>query len=81
MSCAAHCIDLLLEDLGKKVKVYGDTITKAKRFTTYIYSWTLVLPWMREFTKEEVLARHVITHFATSYLTLRCLSEQKGHLL
>jgi len=36
--CAAHCIDFILEDFEKKLKVHSTTITKAKRISTYIYS-------------------------------------------
>jgi uncharacterized protein DUF659 len=79
--CAAHCIDLMLEDLDKKIKVHSLTIAKARKITTYIYSRTLLLTWMREFTKGKELIRPAVTRFATSYLTLRCLNEHKGSLL
>ncbi|XP_074305125.1 uncharacterized protein LOC141640129 [Silene latifolia] len=79
--CAAHCIDLMLEDLDKKISIHGVTITKARKITTYIYSRTLLHCWMKEFTKDRELIRPAVTRFATSYLTLRCLNEQKGPLL
>lgn len=79
--CAAHCIDLMLEDFDKKLKVHSMTITKAKKITNYIYSRTLLLTWMREFTKGRELIRPGVMRFATSCLTLRCLNEQKGSLL
>lgn len=79
--CAAHCIDLMLEDLEKKIKVHNVTIAKARKITTYIYSRTLLLTWMRESTKGRELIRPGVTRFATSYLTLRCLNEHKGSLL
>ncbi|GAB2299395.1 hypothetical protein Dimus_038560 [Dionaea muscipula] len=79
--CAAHCIDLMLEDLDKKVKVHNVTISKAKKITAFIYSRTLLLTWMKEFTKGRELIRPAMTRFATSYLTLRSLDEQKGPLL
>ncbi|XP_048491084.1 uncharacterized protein LOC104901267 [Beta vulgaris subsp. vulgaris] len=79
--CAAHCIDLMLEDLDKKIKIHGETILKARKVTTYIYSRTLLHTWMKEFTKGRELIRPAVTRFATSYLTLRSLNEQKGPLL
>ncbi|XP_074318448.1 uncharacterized protein LOC141655260 [Silene latifolia] len=79
--CAAHCIDQMLEDLDKKIKSHGVAITKARKVTTYVYSRTLVHTWMKEFTKGRELIRPVVTRFATSYLMLRCLNEQKAPLL
>lgn len=32
--CAAHCIDLMLEDFEKKLKVHATTIRKARRIST-----------------------------------------------
>ncbi|XP_070020208.1 uncharacterized protein [Nicotiana sylvestris] len=37
--CAAHCIDLLLEDIGK-LKMHQDTLTKAKEVVRFIYGHT-----------------------------------------
>ncbi|CAO2826127.1 unnamed protein product [Amaranthus hypochondriacus] len=79
--CAAHCIDLMLEDMDKHISIHTSTIRKVRQITTYIYSRTLLLTWMREFTKGRELIRPAITRFATSYLTLRCLNEHKGSLL
>lgn len=79
--CAAHCIDLMLEDFDKKLKVHSVTISKAKRITTFIYSRTLVHTWLKEFTKGRELIRPGMTRFATSYLTLRSLNEQRSPLL
>ena len=79
--CVTHCIDLNLKDLDKKIKVYSDTIAKAKRVTTCIYSRTLVLTRMRECTKGKELIRPRATCFAASFMTLRCLNEQKSPLL
>ncbi|KAL8138686.1 hypothetical protein V2J09_004687 [Rumex salicifolius] len=41
----------------------------------------MVLTWLKEFTNGRELIRPGATKFATSYLTLRCLNEQKGPLL
>jgi len=38
--CAAHCIDLMLEDFEKKIPLHHDTIANGKKITTYIYSRT-----------------------------------------
>uniref|UniRef100_A0A8R7R0G4 DUF659 domain-containing protein n=1 Tax=Triticum urartu TaxID=4572 RepID=A0A8R7R0G4_TRIUA len=79
--CAAHCIDLILEDFEKKIKMHQTTITKGRKITTYIYSRTMVLSWLREFTRGKDLVRSAVTRFATAYLTLGCLHEHKGALI
>ncbi|KAF7821914.1 hypothetical protein G2W53_027369 [Senna tora] len=40
--CAAHCLDLILEDIGN-ITVLHNTIGNAKRITTFIYRHTWVL--------------------------------------
>lgn len=79
--CAAHCIDLMLEDFEKKIQVHHDTIPKAKRITTYIYSRTSLISLLKTFTKDRDLVRPAMTRFATSYLTLGCLHENKLALI
>ncbi|XP_061357381.1 uncharacterized protein LOC133301719 [Gastrolobium bilobum] len=74
--CAAHCLDLMLEDIGGII-VFHNTIGKAKRITTFIYRHTWVLNLFRSFSKNRELARPAITRFATSYLTLKSIFEQK----
>ncbi|XP_044955032.1 uncharacterized protein LOC123405398 [Hordeum vulgare subsp. vulgare] len=79
--CAAHCIDLILEDFKKKMKMHNVTIAKGRKICTCIYSRTVPLSWLREFTKGRELVRPAITRFATAYLTLGCLHELKGALV
>ncbi|XP_027941001.1 uncharacterized protein LOC114194784 [Vigna unguiculata] len=56
--CAAHCVDLMLEDYEKKIPIHEETIPKGRD-----------------------LVRPGVTRFATSYLTLGCLHENKGALI
>ncbi|XP_042441219.1 uncharacterized protein LOC122026547 [Zingiber officinale] len=79
--CAAHCIDLILEDFEKKLEVHKETITKARRVATYIYSRTLLISMLRHFTKSRDLIRPATTRFATAYLTLSCFKELKVFLM
>lgn len=79
--CAAHCIDLMLEDFEKYDSMQKDTISKGKLVVSYIYSWGTVVNWMKEFTKGKELLRPGVTRFATAYLTLGRLHELKGELL
>ena len=79
--CATHCLDLMLEDFEKKIKDNKYTIAKGKKITTYIYSRSMLLNWLRYFTKGRELTRLAATRFATSYLTWSCLNEFKGELM
>ena len=51
--CAAHCIDLMLEDFEKKEPVHENTIPKGKKITTYIYSRTSLISLLHHFTRGE----------------------------
>jgi len=77
--CAAHCIDLMLSDIGK-LPIHQDTISKAKTITNFIYRHCLVLNLMRKFTRGRELVRPAITRFATCFLTLKSIHEQKKEL-
>jgi hypothetical protein len=48
--CAAHCIDLILEDIRKLVWVQ-DVVHECKQITKYIYNHDWVLSLMREYTE------------------------------
>ena len=78
---AAHCIDLMLEDFKKKIPLHHDIIGSGKKITTYIYSRTSLISLLHKFTKGKDLIRPANTRFATSYLTLGCLNENKGSLI
>ncbi|XP_031391589.1 uncharacterized protein LOC116203792 [Punica granatum] len=78
--CAAHCIDLMLEDLEKKIKVHELTIMKGRKITTFIYSRTLIITMLKHFTKGKDLIRPAVTRFATAYLTLGCLFDNRNAL-
>ena len=77
--CAAHCIDLMLEDISKMEWV-KNTIEHAKCITKYIYNHSWVLSLMRKNTKGKELVRIAITRFATHFLTLQCLNYQQKNL-
>lgn len=79
--CAAHCLDLMLEDLEKKIPIHGETIPKGKKITTFIYARTSLISILHSHTKNRDLVRPGATRFATSYLTLGCLFENKEALI
>ena len=72
--CIAHCIDLMLEDMGKTpfIKVVIDQVRAIPKF---IYNHGFVLSLMRRHTKNKELKRLAITRFATTFITLQSLLQ------
>lgn len=50
--CAAHCIDLMLEDIGK-ISFVKDIVESSKSITKFIYNHIYVLSLMRKFTNNK----------------------------
>jgi hypothetical protein len=67
--CAAHCLDLMLEDMGK-LDWISETIDSRRSITKFIYNHASVLSMMRQFTHDKELMRLAIIHFATSFISL-----------
>ncbi|KAK8946941.1 Mitochondrial import inner membrane translocase subunit TIM22-1 [Platanthera zijinensis] len=76
--CAAHCIDLMLEDIGK-MQQNKSVIRKARMITNFIYRHTRLLDAVRV-TIGGDLVRHSVTRFATSFLTLQSLLKHEEKL-
>ncbi|KAJ9561947.1 hypothetical protein OSB04_007107 [Centaurea solstitialis] len=58
--CAAHCIDLMLEDIGNIPKV-RTTLQRAMALNGYIYNRVAVVNLMRKFTGKRELVRPAVT--------------------
>ncbi|KAL6494356.1 hypothetical protein OROGR_031156 [Orobanche gracilis] len=67
--CAAHCIDLMLEDIAK-LKIFEEAIENAKKVVKFIYGHGTILALMRKHTNDKELLRPAVTRFATAFLTL-----------
>ncbi|KAL6534829.1 hypothetical protein OROGR_013504 [Orobanche gracilis] len=77
--CAAHCIDLMLEDIGK-LTGFKRTINQARRCTTFIYRHGRVLDALREKTNGRDIVRPGATRFATAFLTLQSMYKNREPL-
>ncbi|KAL5191644.1 hypothetical protein HKD37_04G010891 [Glycine soja] len=77
--CATHCIDLMLEDIGK-LPLIRKTIRRAINLVGFIYAHSSTLSLLRNFTNKRELVRHAITRFVTSYLTLERLHKEKANI-
>nr|XP_025670108.1 uncharacterized protein LOC112769867 [Arachis hypogaea] len=68
--CAAHCINLMLQDIGKLNEV-SETVSHASKITKYIYNHCHPLYLMRKFTGGREILRPAPTHFATNFIALQ----------
>ncbi|XP_038982755.1 uncharacterized protein LOC120110891 isoform X1 [Phoenix dactylifera] len=76
--CAAHCIDLMLMDIGK-IRRVQQTVETAQYITRYIYNHNWVLSLMRKSAGGEILRPGVI-RFATNFIALDSIPEKRGAL-
>ncbi|KAJ7960697.1 HAT transposon superfamily [Quillaja saponaria] len=75
--CAAHCIDLMLEDFGK-LEWISSVIDQARSITQYIYKHRMVLNMMRRYTFGNDTVKPGTTRFATNFTTLKQMADRKG---
>ncbi|KAL0461334.1 UNVERIFIED_CONTAM: hypothetical protein Slati_0021000 [Sesamum latifolium] len=77
--CAAHCIDLMFEDIFKLSNL-KKTYERGVMINGYIYNRPPLLDIMRDFTKNREMVRPAKTRFATAFLTLKRFHVQKENL-
>ncbi|XP_061371723.1 uncharacterized protein LOC133314291 isoform X1 [Gastrolobium bilobum] len=77
--CAAHCVDLMLEDIEKIPRV-KKAVQRGIALVGFIHNHSLALNMMRKFTNKMKLVRHGVTRFATTFLTFQRLHKQKNNL-
>ena len=75
-ACAAHCIDLILEDFGKRKKI-KEVIDQAKIITQFIYNHNWVCNYMKKFTEGKDLLRPGITRFAINFVAIESIVRNK----
>ncbi|KAL2326292.1 hypothetical protein Fmac_025350 [Flemingia macrophylla] len=69
----------MLEDIGKMPNI-KKTIQRAISLVDFIYNHTSTLNMLRFFTGGRELVRHAITRFATSYLSLERIHQEKTNI-
>ena len=77
--CAAHCLALMLEDIGKLPNIKR-TLERAISLNGYIYNCPRPLNMMRRIIRQKELLRFTKTRFAIAFITLLRLHEQKNNL-
>ncbi|XP_057418760.1 uncharacterized protein LOC130712967 [Lotus japonicus] len=77
--CAAHCINLLLKDIGCLPHI-ADLASKASKVTIFIYNHMIFLSWLRKRSSWKEIVRPGVTRFATTFITLKSISDHKSDL-
>ncbi|XP_042375861.1 uncharacterized protein LOC121969699 [Zingiber officinale] len=73
--CAAHCVDLMMADIGK-LDIVKKVVKKGQSLTKFLYNHHWVHGLMRKFINGEIL-RPGATRFATHFLLLKSLFQKK----
>ena len=76
--CAAHCIDLMFEDIGKRATV-SELITNARKITNFIYNHGWLLVKVRKVCGGDIV-RPGATRFASNYIALENLLKKRADL-
>ena len=77
-SCAAHCINLMFEDIGKRATV-SELITNARKITNFIYNHGWLVVKMRKVCGGDIV-RPGATRFATNYIVVESLLKKRDDL-
>ena len=75
--CAAHCLDLIFEDIGKNIPKVKIALRKSMGINAYIHSSVALINMMRRFTGQRNLHRPAVTRFATSLSLLPPFTNKK----
>lgn len=78
-TCGAHCIDLVLEEIGKMDDV-KEVLVKAKRITQFIYNNAWLLNLIRKKTGRRDIVQLAATRFASIFLSLQNIVSLKDQL-
>ena len=76
--CAAHCIDLMFEDIGKRATL-SKLITNARKITNFIYNHGWLLAKVRKVCGGDIV-RPEATRFGTNYIALESLLKKRADL-
>lgn len=74
--CAAHCINLMLQDMGKLEEVNG----ALSQITKYTYNHCFTLYLMRQNTGGREILCPALTRFATNFIALQSILSHKDAL-
>lgn len=75
--CAAHVLDLMLEDTEKFPFVKG-VISEARKISKFIYNHGWVLARFRQHSGGRNLLRPGLTRFATNFIAIKSIIDQRN---
>ncbi|RZR85153.1 hypothetical protein BHM03_00012103 [Ensete ventricosum] len=76
--CAAHCIDLILNDISE-LPLVSKCIAQAQSITKFIYNHNWVHSLMQKYINGEIL-RPGVTRFATNFIVLKSIQQKRQGL-
>ncbi|WCJ24686.1 hAT transposon superfamily [Euphorbia peplus] len=74
--CAAHCINLILKDIGSMSYV-ANLSSRASKITVFVYNHIIFLSWLRKRDGWKEIVRPTATRFATTFITLQSVLQHK----
>ncbi|XP_023638904.1 uncharacterized protein LOC111830639 [Capsella rubella] len=77
--CAAHCINLILEDVVKLPSVHS-LVHRMAKVTIFVYNHKSTLNWVRKRPGWKEIIRPGETRFATNFIALQSLYQHKEDL-
>ncbi|KAG6487182.1 hypothetical protein ZIOFF_055765 [Zingiber officinale] len=77
--CAAHCINLILKDIGQMNDVKA-IVSLASTVTVFVYNHKYTLNWLRKTKGWKEIIRPGETRFATTFIALKSLHDHKDSL-
>ncbi|CAH1453556.1 unnamed protein product [Lactuca virosa] len=63
--CATHCVDLMLDDIGKQIPKVRSALKKCMLSNVFIYTHVGLVSMMRKFTNQRNLHRPAISRFVS----------------
>ncbi|XVF02962.1 hypothetical protein REPUB_Repub04eG0219500 [Reevesia pubescens] len=78
-SCAAHCLDLCLEDVEKKQSI-EKILEEAKKVTCFIYNHIWTIDLLKKYTNGKKILHPTLTRFAIHLIQLEEITRQKQGL-
>ncbi|GKV26461.1 hypothetical protein SLEP1_g35752 [Rubroshorea leprosula] len=77
--CAAHCLNLILSDIGK-LEVVSNLASRASLVSKFIYNHPFLLAWLRKREGWTETIRPGPTRFATTFIALKSIHEHRHDL-
>ncbi|KZV54981.1 hypothetical protein F511_36795 [Dorcoceras hygrometricum] len=74
--CAAHCLNLILGDIGK-MDLVCNLAKRATSITKFVYKHAFLLAWLRLIEGWTEIVRPVPTRFATTFIALKSILEHQ----